>query len=77
MNQKYIKIIIVVLIVFGLYFTVTSIHNSYQFQLTNQNELPIAIIGALISTVWFFPFFIIAYFVYRKYKKSTNPTEMR
>ncbi|MBA4718181.1 MAG: hypothetical protein HRO68_03410 [Nitrosopumilus sp.] len=73
MQQKYLQIIILILVGIGLSFTINAIYTSYLMHsidpLTSQEQIAIAIIGVIISIAWYFPFFIIAYWLYRKYKK--------
>lgn len=37
---------------------------------TSQEQIAIAIIDVIIGITWHFPFFIIAYLLYRKYKTT-------
>lgn len=69
MKSKYLRIIAIVLICVGAYFTLNQINISYQMQLNGlTDDLAIVVIGAVLSIAWYFPFFIIAYWLYRKQK---------
>jgi len=72
MQQKYLRIIILILVGIGLYFTINVIYTSYLMHSidpsTSQEQLAIAIIGVILSVAWHFPFFIIAFWLYRKQK---------
>ncbi len=68
MQKKYLQIIIIVLIFIGVHLTIDKIFTTYQTHLSEPDDFFIALIGVVISIVWYFPFFIIAYWLYRKQK---------
>lgn len=76
MERKYLKIIIFTLIIIGGILTLQMLITSYGMALahppTTQEQLAIAIIGAFISISWYFPFFIIAFWLSRKIKNSNH-----
>ena len=76
MQQKYLRIIILILVGTGISLTVNTIYTSYLMHSidppTSQEQLVVALIGVILSIAWHFPFFIIAYLLYRKYKKTKN-----
>ncbi len=76
MQQKYLRIIILMLVGVGISFTINAIYTSYLMHSIDppisQEQISIAIIGLILSIAWHSPFFIIAYLLYRKYKKTKN-----
>ncbi len=71
MKSKYLRIIVIVLICVGAYFTLNQINISYQMESNGlTDDIAIVIIGSILSITWYFPFFIIAYWLYRKQKTN-------
>ena len=64
MKSKYLRIIAIVLIGVGAYFTLNQINISYQMESNGlTDDLAIVIIGAIFIIAWYFPFFIIVYWL--------------
>jgi len=70
MQGKYLQSIIIILVGVGLYFSINVIYTSYQMHQTEESDLLVALIGVIITISWNFPFFIIAYWLYRKQKTN-------
>jgi len=68
MQKKHLQIIIIVLAFVGMHLTIDRLFTLYQTHLSEPDDLLIALIGVIISIAWYFPFFIIAYWLYRKQK---------
>lgn len=75
MKPKNLRIIAFALIGIGGYLTSNSLAKYYQWYLADpiisQEQLAISIIGAIITTSWYFPFFIVSFILLRKAKRKT------